>query len=282
MHINKLSKVSKPLVAHFCILFLLLTFFISSSLADEVEPLPGSEKAIEELHILYKDKELSFLAEKEYQVQKYYYEIQSKTQKLEILEEVKEHFEKAVAKSEEKFDSGEEDISQSAITKLKLGLAGTLNDIIELDSDIKVAFLSLTRILKVHYSSDLKLNDSRIKPVNFKFKDYKTWFVDSGLSTIIASKLDHSGFELELKTGFLRVLENKKKLNLAKINRKITRALLVSEAANYDFGIGEPEDLFEALIIYTRVLSGYYDSVYNYNLSAAELNRIKARWAAQP
>ena len=56
----------------------------------------------------------------------------------------------------------------------------------------------------------------------------------------------------------------------------------MSEAANYDFGIGEPEDLFEALIIYTRVLSGYYDSVYKYNLSAAELNRIKARWAAQP
>ena len=174
MHINKFSAVIKPLLAHLSILFLSLTFFISSSLAGVVEPLPGLEKAIEELHFLYKDKELSFLVEKEYQVQKYYYEIQSKTQKLEVLEEVKEHFEKAVAKSEEKFDSGEEDISQSAITKLKLGLAGTLNDIIELDSDIKVAFLSLTRILKLHYSVDIKLRDSEIKPVDFKFKDYKT------------------------------------------------------------------------------------------------------------
>ena len=282
MHINKFSAVIKPLLAHLSILFLSLTFFISSSLAGVVEPLPGLEKAIEELHFLYKDKELSFLVEKEYQVQKYYYEIQSKTQKLEVLEEVKEHFEKAVAKSEEKFDSGEEDISQSAITKLKLGLAGTLNDIIELDSDIKVALLSLTRILKVHYSVDIELRDSEIKPVDFKFKDYKTWFVDSGLATIMDSKLDLSGIELELKTGFLKVLESKEKLKLAKKNRKITRALLVSEAANYDFGIGEPEDLFEALIIYTRVLSGYYDSVYNFNLSTAELNRIKSKGTTTP
>ena len=282
MHINKFSAVIKPLLAHLSILFLSLTFFISSSLAGVVEPLPGLEKAIEELHFLYKDKELSFLVEKEYQVQKYYYEIQSKTQKLEVLEEVKEHFEKAVAKSEEKFDSGEEDISQSAITKLKLGLAGTLNDIIELDSDIKVAFLSLTRILKLHYSVDIKLRDSEIKPVDFKFKDYKTWFVDSGLATIMDSKLDLSGIELELKTGFLKVLESREKLKLAKKNRKITRALLVSEAANYDFGIGEAGDLFEALIIYTRVLSGYYDSVYNFNLSTVELNRIKSKGTANP
>jgi len=282
MHINKFLGVIKPLLAHLSISLLLLTFFISSSLAGVVEPLPGLEKAIEELHFLYKDKELSFLVEKEYQIQKYYYEIQSKTQKLEILEEVKEHFEKAVAKSEEKFDSGEEDISQSAITKLKLGLAGTLNDIIELNSDINVALLSLTRILKVHYSVDKDLGDSEIKPVDFKFKDYETWFVDSGLATIMVSKLDLSGFELELKTGFLKVLENREKLKLAKKSRKITRALLVSEAANYDFGIGEPGDLFEALIIYTRVLSGYYDSVYNFNLSTAELNRIKSKGTANP
>jgi len=282
MHINKFSAVIKPLLAHLSILFLSLTFFISSSLAGVVEPLPGLEKAIEELHFLYKDKELSFLVEKEYQVQKYYYEIQSKTQKLEVLEEVKEHFEKAVAKSEEKFDSGEEDISQSAITKLKLGLAGTLNDIIELNTDIKVAFLSLTRILKVHYSVDIELRESEIKPIDFKFKDYKTWFIDSGLATIMDSKLDLSGIELELKTGFLKVLESREKLKLAKKNRKITRALLVSEAANYDFGIGEPGDLFEALIIYTRVLSGYYDSVYNFNLSTAELNRIKSKGTTKP
>ena len=38
-------------------------------------------------------------------------------QKLEILEEVKEYFEKAVTKTEEKYDSGEEEVSQSSIIK---------------------------------------------------------------------------------------------------------------------------------------------------------------------
>ena len=55
----------------------------------------------------------------------------------------------------------------------------------------------------------------------------------------------------------------------------MTRALLVSEVANYDFGVGETGDLFQALIIYTRVLNGYYNSVYKYNLSVAILDRDK-------
>ena len=62
-------------------------------------------------------------------------------------------------------------------------------------------------------------------------------------------------------------------MQLARKNRKMTRALLVSEVANYDFGIGDSGDLFQALIIYTRVLNGYYDSVYNFNLLVAKLDR---------
>lgn len=283
MHKNNFSGAIKPMRANMAVLFLFVTFFHSSSLADVVEPLPVLQKAIEDIRFLYRDKNLSFLAEKEYQVQKYYYEIQSKMQKLKILKEVKEHFDKAIAKSEEKFDSGEGDISQSNITKLKLGLAGSLNDIIGLDSDIKVARLSLVGLLKRDYSADADMRDSEIKPVDFKFKDYKIWFKESGLAKVKGSKeSDFTGFELGLKTGYLKAVENRKKLNLAQNNRKITRALLVSEAANYDFGIGDPEELFEALIIYTRVLSGYYDSVYSFNLAVAELNRVKAIWVAKP
>ena len=78
-----------------------------------------------------------------------------------------------------------------------------------------------------------------------------------------------------LRKVFLKVVEASKKMKLARKNRKMTRALLVSEVANYDFGIGEPNNLFQALIIYTRVLNGYYDSVYKYNLSVAILDRDK-------
>ncbi len=270
----------RPLVAYLAALLLISTLFLSSSMAGGTEPLPGLKRAVEDIRSLYNGKELSFLAEKEYQVRKHYYQIQSKMQKLEILEEVQEHFEKAVTKAEEKFDSGEEDVSQSAITKLKLGLAGTLTDIIELDSDVKVARLSLAGMFKESYSSDAKMQDSEINPVDFKFDNYESWFKESALANV---RDEHSSNnELELRTGYLRAVKNRGKLDLARKNRKITRALLVSEVANYDFGIGDPGDLFEALIIYTRVLSGYYDSVYNFNLAVAELNRVKAPWTGKP
>jgi hypothetical protein len=70
------------------------------------------------------------------------------------------------------------------------------------------------------------------------------------------------------------VTSSKDKVMLGKKNRKITRALLVAEVANYDFGIGDSKELFEALIMYTRVFSSYLDSIYTLNVSAAELEKL--------
>ena len=276
----------KSLLTYIAVILSTYTVFLSSSMADGLQPLPDLQKAVEEVRSLYMGEELLFLADKEYQVRKYYYQVQSKTEKLEILKEVKEHFETAVTKAEEKFDSGEEDVSQSAITKLKLGLAGTSNDIIELESEVKVARLFLASIFKDNYSIDGGMPDSDIEPVDFKFNNYDKWFKVSGLVFGIDLKettgKHFSSSELALKTGYLKAVETRAKLNIARKNRKITRALLVAEVANYDFGIGDPGDLFEALIIYTRVLSGYYDSVYNFNLAVADLNRVKASWTGKP
>jgi hypothetical protein len=81
-------------------------------------------------------------------------------------------------------------------------------------------------------------------------------------------------FELEEPTYFPNVTSSKNKVMLGKKNRKITRALLVSEVANYDFGICDSRELFEALIIYTRVFSSYLDSIYTLNVSVAELEKL--------
>jgi hypothetical protein len=70
------------------------------------------------------------------------------------------------------------------------------------------------------------------------------------------------------------VESSKAKVVLGKKNRKITRALLVSEVANYDFGIGDSQELFEALLIYTRVFSAYLDSIYTLNVAVAELEKL--------
>ena len=204
-----------------------------------------------------------------FEAKKFYYQIQYQQQKLEILKEVKGHFEKAVNKIEEQYDEGEEDISQSEITKLKLGLAGTLNDIYEVETDFQISRLSLSETLDNKYPHNAELLEPDIVPVAFEFDGFFSWLKHQRVSSKANKNL------LILRKGFLKVIEARKKMNLAKKSRKMTRALLVSEVANYDFGVGESGDLFQALIIYTRVLSGYYNSVYKYNLSVATLDRDK-------
>ena len=228
------------------------------------------ENVLDEVRSAFLGKEnAKSLEQMLFETKKFYYQIQYQKQKLEILKEVKGHFEKAVKKIEEKYDEGEEDISQSEITKLKLGLAGTLNDIYEVETDLQISRLSLSETLDKKYPPNSKLLDSNIIPVEFEFDSFFSWLKHQS----IASKENKN--LLILRKSFLKVVEASKKMKLARKNRKMTRALLVSEVANYDFGVGETGELFQALIIYTRVLNGYYNSIYKYNLSVAILDRDK-------
>ena len=228
------------------------------------------ENVLDEVRSSFAGKESAkSLEQMLFEAKKFYYQIQYKKQKLEILNEVKGHFEKAVNKIEEKYDEGEDDISQSEITKLKLGLAGTLNDIYAVETDLQISRLSLSETLDNKYPPHAELLQSGIVPVAFEFDSFFSWLKNQNVS----SKANKNLFIL--RKSFLKVVEARKKMKLASKNRKMTRALLVSEVANYDFGVGESGDLFQALIIYTRVLNGYYDSIYKYNISVAILDRDK-------
>ena len=92
------------------------------------------------------------------------------------------------------------------------------------------------------------------------------------ISTILSKQMGRD--RLVLHKAFISAKEAVAKVNLGKKNRKITRALLVAEVANYDFGIGDSQELFEALIVYTRVLEGYLSSVYILNVAVAELDKL--------
>jgi len=250
------------------IILILSLLIVSISNADGIKPIPSLNKVLEKARSYSLDRNTSF-HEIEYAIKKFYYQIQYQGQKLEILNEVKEHFEKSINKAEEKYEVGEEDISQSDITKLKLGLSGTLNDIYGVETGLKISRLSLSDILNNEYQVNAELLKPDIFPLKFEYDDYEEWIQQNREISEVRQKT------ISLKKAFLKVNEAKKKMELARHNRIMTRALLVSEVANYDFGIGDPSDLFQALIIYTRVLSGYYESVYKFNLSIAELDRDK-------
>ena len=150
-----------------------------------------------------------------------------------------------------------------------MGLAGTLNDVYGVETGLKISRISLSDILNNEYPINAELLKPHISPLKFKYVDYAEWILND---KVVSDKKKKNSF---LHKAFLKVYEAKKKMQLAHKNRKMTRALLVSEVANYDFGIGNPADLFQALIIYTRVLTGYYESIYKFNLSIAELDRDK-------
>jgi len=250
-------------------IILIFSFLIVNiSNANEIKTIPPLDIILEKAHAYSVGKNNS-IHKIEYLIKKFYYQIQYQEQKLEILNEVKGHFEKSISKAEEKYEEGEEDISQTDITKLKLGLAGTLNDIYGVETGLEISRISLSDILNNEYPINAELLKSNISPLKFEYVDYEEWILHNKLVSKENKKISL------LHKAFLKINEAKKRMQLARNNRKMTRALLVSEVANYDFGIGNPGDLFQALIIYTRVLTGYYELIYKFNLSIAELDRDK-------
>ncbi len=224
-------------------------------------------------------------------VKKYFYQIETHVEQLGKAKEVRDHFQKAVEKSKEIFDSGEGDVSQADLTKLKLGLSNTLNNIIDLEHDIQIGKLNLGKLInqELRDGNDITVTDPI--PIDFPYTSFDDYLIEKNLTPAakkIAGKVGIVSNEIHaeqptklteenrllLYKAYLGVTSSKDKVMLGKKNRKITRALLVAEVANYDFGIGDSQELFEALIMYTRVFSSYLDSIYTLNVSAAELEKL--------
>ena len=224
-------------------------------------------------------------------VKKYFYQIETQVEQLETAKEVRGHFQKAVKKSKEIFDSLDGDVSQADLTKLKLGLSNTLNNVIDLEHDIQIGKLNLGELInqELRDGNDLTVTDPI--PIDFPYTSFDGYLKAKNLTPQAKKIISEAGTDpneinveqstklteensLLLYKAFLGVTSSKDKVMLGKKNRKITRALLVSEVANYDFGIGDSQELFEALIMYTRVYNSYLDSIYTLNVSAAELEKL--------
>ena len=222
-------------------------------------------------------------------VKKNFYQIETQVEQLDTAKEVRGHFQKAVEKSKEIFASGEGDVSQADLTKLKLGLSNTLNNIIDLEHDIQIGKLNLGELInqELRDGNDIIVTDPI--PIDFPYTSFDGYLKAKNLTLQAKKIISGAGIvsneinveqstklteENSLYKAFLVVTSSKDKVMLGKKNRKITRALLVSEVANYDFGIGDSQELFEALIMYTRVYNSYLDSIYTLNVSAAELEKL--------
>ncbi len=208
----------------------------------------------------------------EHRVRLAYEMILVRKEQIGISREVQGHFEKAVTNAERKFEEGEGDVTQGALTKLKLGLAGTLNDITQFESDISLARLDLEALMGVRIHPEFKLADDSLSPRKFPFTTIREYgeMAEGGNNPFEKISAER---RIALEKSMVRVNQARSQFDLARKNRRMTRALLVTEVANYDFGIGDEKDLFETLIIYTRVLVGFYDALHNFNEAVAEFEK---------
>lgn len=260
----------------FCILLVGAVLALSQvAHADPLKTLPPVAECVKralQAQSNPENLEASQAVEIEYQVRLAYERILVRKEQIGISREVQGHFEKAVTNAEKKFEEGEGDVTQGALTKLKLGLAGTLNDITQFQSDIALARLDLEGLMDTRIDPGFEMADDSLSPREFPFSTldaYREKAEGSGKTWREVSPERR----ISLEKSMVRVNQARSQFNLARKNRKMTRALLVTEVANYDFGIGDEKDLFETLIIYTRVLVGFYDALYNFDSAVAEFEK---------
>ena len=83
-----------------------------------------------------------------------------------------------------------------------------------------------------------------------------------------------TSFPLEVKEAYLNVKEAEERMRITSDGRKAGRALVALSAANFELGIGEPQDIFQGLGNYTRAANDYYEAVRDYNLALAKLSLV--------
>jgi outer membrane protein len=83
-----------------------------------------------------------------------------------------------------------------------------------------------------------------------------------------------TSFPLELKEAYLNVQEAEERMRITSDGRKAGRALVALSTANFELGIGEPQDIFQGLGNYTRAANDYYEAVRDYNIALAKLSLV--------
>lgn len=101
--------------------------------------------------------------------------------------------------------------------------------------------------------------------------------VDERLAEVTKMKVQkqnaETGIGLDVRRRYLEVQENLQKLEPAQDARRAARALMLTGIANFTLGIGEAEDIFSFIGLYTRMASEYYEAIRDLNLAVAKLSQ---------
>ncbi len=87
-------------------------------------------------------------------------------------------------------------------------------------------------------------------------------------------KTAENSFPVEVKEAYLNVKETQERVKITEEGRKAGRTLVALSSANFELGIGEPQDIFLGLGNYTRAANDYYEAVRDYNIALAKLSLV--------
>ena len=203
-----------------------------------------------------------------YKIKTLYYDLLLTKELMKLAEDVKSNFEKAFDKAEEKLESEDPDITQQDVLKLKLGLVAGRGELNSLEHDKKEIILSLKYELGIPQDKKFNIKSKRLKKKKIDIKKIKD---DFDLAFTNKSSLKGKEVVFRITKVFLKINKADDSIKTARDARKVSRGLLVTNLANFDFGIGEAKDLFEALFIYMRSVKNYLKKIHEYNIAVAEL-----------
>ncbi len=204
-----------------------------------------------------------------YKIKTLYYDLLLTKELIKLAEDVKSNFEKAFEKAEKKLESEDPDITQQDVLKLKLGLVGSKDELNRLEHEKKEIIESFKYELGIPGDKTFDIKSKRLKQEKIDLKKIKA---DFDLASSNKSSLKEKEAVFRITKVFLKINKADDSIKIAREVRKVSRGLLVTNLANFDFGIGEAKDLFEALFIYMRSVKNYLTKIHAYNLAVAELS----------
>lgn len=209
-----------------------------------------------------------------YRIKTLYYDLLLKKELMKLAEDVKNNFEKATEKAEKKLEDEDPDITLQDVLKLKLGLVAGKDELNNLEYDRKEIIESLKYELGIPRDKKFDIKSKRLKQEKIDLKKIKT---DFDLAFRNKSSLREKKAIFRINKIYLKIHRAEDSIKIAREVRKVSRGLLVTNLANFDFGIGEAKDLFESLFIYMRSVKNYLTKVHDYNVSIAELSFVTGK-----
>ena len=89
---------------------------------------------------------------------------------------------------------------------------------------------------------------------------------------LVATKeFAESNIPLQIRKSYLEIKEAEKSIDATRSAYTNAKKWVVAALANFDFGIGPAQEIFDALQNYARMRADYFQSLYNYKLAQANL-----------